>query len=257
MKKFLSVALFLITFVQANIAQESVVITSKMDTLRGKAFINFGDAYSNDAVMLKIDKKKKKLNAYEVRSVFLPKDSSILHPIKMDGRYQFIKLLQDGSFVKLYGYKTPTEANASFGYQVLIKADGGQHKLGNIGYKKGLINFLTECPKVTEKIENGTYKKNNLNKVIDQYNACISEKSNASLKEVTAVIEASKIDDLISMVNDADIEDKAELLDMLTDVKGKMASQKEIPSYLQNAIIEKFDNKTEFVNTFKSIIKNK
>lgn len=240
-----------------SFGQESVLITTRLDTLTGKVLINFGDQYNNDVASIKIDKKKKKFQAYEVRSIAL-EDSTILHPIKMDGRYQFVKLIQDGSFLKLYGYNEPAGINGGFGLQVLVKATGSNHKIGNIGFKKRIIDFLTECTDVTAKIENGDYSKKDISKIINGYNSCINSKSNASKKEVMAELEASKIDGLITTVtNSPKIADKEELLDMLKDVKSKMASQKDIPSYLQSAIIGKFENDKELIKQFKSIIENK
>jgi len=254
--KYTPIVLFIMFITQVSFAQKDMVITTKMDTLMGKVMINSGDKYSNDAVTIKLDKSRKKMKAYEVSSI-LYKGQTVLKTIKLDGRYQFVKLIKEGSFLTLYAYKNTENTSNDYGLQVLIKADGGQHKLGNIGFKKRLASFLTECPDISKKIEEGFYSKKDFNKLIDEYNACVDAKSNASQKEVIAGIEASKIDDLITRVNDSGMKGKEELVDMLLDVKSKMAAQKEVPSYLENAIIEKFEGDSSLIMQFKSIIENK
>ncbi|MGL1888816.1 MAG: hypothetical protein OCD76_20055 [Reichenbachiella sp.] len=251
--KYLIVAIIGLFFSANVYALEGTIITTKMDTLKGKISFAFGNQYNNDGISIKVGKKKKRFVAYEVKEV-VSEDGDIYHPIKMDGRYQFIQLLKDGSYLKLYGYNSDDYKNYDFGFQMLVKADGGQHKLGNIGYKKRLLNFLTACPEVTEGISDGKMKKGDIEKVVDAYNTCIEVESQKEEEVLGALKEASKIEDLIATVEGLEMDSKQELIQMLIDVKDKLKDQKEVPSYLKGAIIEKLGDRQELVNLFNEIV---
>lgn len=234
-------------------AQESQIITSKLDTLYGNVTILFGDQYTSDAIYVKLDKRKKVM-ASEIKSIFF-ESRDVLHVIKMDGRYQLVKLIHDGLYLKLYTYNAPAYGSkGGFEYEVISKFYGGVTKITNIEFKDKIVGFLSDCPNVTDKVENGTYRRKDIRTIIDEYNECIDDKSNVSQMERTAEIRATKMDDLIDKVSSTKIEGKEELKDMLIDVKSKMATQKEIPGYLEDAIVKMLGKNTELVSQFKSII---
>lgn len=254
--KYIPVSLLFMVLMHSTYAQESQIITTKLDTLIGKVNIAFGDQYNDDAVSVKRNKKKERYLAYEVSTIIL-EDSSVLLPIKMDGRYQFVKLIQNGSSLKLYGFNDLMSTRNNFEFKMFVRADGSICKIGNLGFKKRILQFLSQCNIVSNKIMNDTYGKNDLIKIAQEYNACTHKERRVIDNVVVEEKDATKMDGLIAAINNSDLEGREELLDMLIDVKSKMTSQKTIPSYLENAIMEKLANSQDFVSWFKSIVEDK
>ncbi|RJE71473.1 hypothetical protein [Reichenbachiella sp. MSK19-1] len=251
MKKHLF-TLVLLTFFFATQAQDQI-ITAKMDTLVGKVLIQTGGEYQADRVSVKVGKKKHRFGAAEVREI-QKKDQKYV-TVKFRGRYQFMEVEQEGSYLNLYRYADPKTNTSDYAGQLLVTADGRQHIVSNIGFKKRLLEFLTECEDVSAKLESGEYNKSDLDQTIIDYNACIDQKSDAKEQALVAKKDASKISTLIELVDELDRDDQQELLDMLGDVESKLEAGDQIPSYLQSAIREKLAGEKSLLALFNEAVK--
>ncbi|MCV9388221.1 hypothetical protein [Reichenbachiella ulvae] len=232
--------------------KKSYLVTTQLDTLQGKLSIQLGGQYQVDRVRIKMGKEKKYFDAFEIR-VIQDKNQKY-YPIKFNGRYQFVQVEKEGSFLSLYRYIDQSTNNSQYAGKLLVSKDGQQHIVSNIGFKKKLAEFLVECEEVQNEVENGDYGRNDLYKIMDEYNACIESKSSRELEKLANVQEASQIEALIETVEGMDREDKDELIEMLTDVKGKLKDGEKIPGYLQSAIKEKLAGEEALLKLFEEIV---
>jgi hypothetical protein len=251
--RLITTFILFLTFISQALAQKEYLITTQLDTLVGKISIQQGGEFQVDRVRIKMGKEKKTLEAYEVREIHDKK--TLYYPIKLNERYQFALVEREGSFLSLYRYVDLATNNSQYSGKLLVTKDGRQHIVSNIGFRKKLVEFLNQCESVQKKIEEGEYKRNDLYKIIDEYNACVDEKSQEEMKKIAASNDASKIDALIDMASELEIENKEELIEMLKDVKGKLKDGEKIPGYLQSAIKEKLAGEDALLDLFEDAIK--
>ena len=139
---------------------------------------------------------------------------------------------------------------------LLVKQDNSQLEVGNIGFKNRVRKFLDDCPEVSDKVENGEFKKSQLNEIVKQYNDCIGARSSMTqmMVEKQPIKEQPAISQLITKIADGDLGNKADLLEMLEDVKDKLEGGQDIPKYLKGAIIEAFGENQELISAFESAL---
>ncbi|UXP33366.1 hypothetical protein N6H18_05295 [Reichenbachiella agarivorans] len=248
-KYILSNLLLLLTVAAA--AQDTL-ITARLDTMVGQVTLYPGGAYTADRAMIKVGKKKNRFESYQIKSIV--KDDKTYIATKLDDRYQFVEIEKQGYFLSLYKYIDLETNTSEYSGRLLIKLDGSQHKISNIGFKKRLAEFLDQCPSVQDSIAGGSYDKSDLYQIIDDYNECILSKSQQEEQKTDAKAESSKIASLIEQINNMDIENKQELIDMLKDVQQKIASQQAVPGYLQSAIKEKLAGEDSLIELFDEVI---
>ncbi len=227
------------------------------DTLRGK--INIVDnPLSGHQLLVKQKKNKQNLPCYKVRTLYKNKDT--YHVAKIDGRYQFIKLIKPG-FLSLYRYSPEQQQSAQmFQGSILITRDGRQKPVPNLGFRKQMANFLEDCGSLSEKIQNGEYAKKNLDEIIDMYNDCLPQnyepKPGDIVEEIVYIPDTSDIDELIRQVKaDTTLSSNTEMLEMLDDVKGKLAEGEQVPGYLVNILKNNLSGKEDLIKLLDSALK--
>ncbi len=236
-RTFFYLALILASF--SAFSQSDVVITLKGDSLTGKASITSNRGNAIQTIILKNDKDKMKFKAYEIKSLL--KGDEIYHTRKINGKYQLGLLVKEGylSIYKISG--SEAAASNEFSSSVLIKKDGSQLVVPNIGFKKYVAKFLNDCETVVKGFENDAYKKSDLEKIVKDYNGCI-DKNTAILSEQKVEVnlqpdKVDKIDVLIKAIKeDGSLPELNSVLDMLNDLKSKIKGGSKVPSYLQNAL---------------------
>lgn len=252
MRLIIAAFLLILSFGQ-SLAQKDYLITTELDTLKGKVAIQLGGKYDVDRVRIKTEKEKLLLESYRVKEIH--DGDKLYKTIKLSGRYQFVEVEREGTFLSYYRFvDLSDESNTQYNGRLLMTKDGRQHMVNNIGFKKKIVEFLTDCESVTGKIESGEYGRNDLDKIMDEYNACIDAKSSAEQEKIEFAKEASKIDLLIESVHDMDVEGKEELLDMLRDVKSKLEAGENVPGYLQSAIRAKLEGEDSLLRVFDEAV---
>ncbi len=222
-------------------AQNDYVIIAKGDTLRGEVRILTYDQL--DRVQLTAGKKNKTTyTAVQVRSVSV--NNEIYVPQRHDNSIRFMKLVKSG-YVSSYLFRPANQM--TYDGRFLVKMDGKSMEVPNIGFKKLISNFVEDCPEVFTKVKNEELKRGDLDKIIDEYNLCITTKSNAP-PQVAAVITSDPVPPVISNKTEAikslqakvtsldNLADKKDVLDLLTDISDKASKEKAIPNYQLEAL---------------------
>jgi len=229
---FLFVTFFLLYL---TATAQDYVVTVTGDTLRGSVkSINFGEG--KKVVVTDAQKNKTSIPIFKTRMYSLK--GEIFQPVRMETGYQYMKLLKPG-YLSLYAFIPPQQS--AYDGRYLIKADGQGMEVPNLSFKKMMSNFLAGCPDVVAKVDNGDLGKRDLDKIIDDYNRCIQNRSyiqpGASEKKPVASKPTTAWDALEAKIKEhADFEGKANALEMITEIKNKVRRSEKIPNFLTEGL---------------------
>jgi hypothetical protein len=250
-------SLLLCTLVTLLHAQtQDFVLTQKGDTLRGKIKIESIDN-NHRVIVAGVNKKRISLTVVQTKVVYL--DGVKYEPVLYNDRYIFMKLLQEG-YLSLYGFQV--EKQYSYDGRYLLKKDKQGMELPNLAFKRGLIKFLAECPNVTSQIESGKLGRNELTQIINEFNACISANSvmhTTDTKSIPTVVNATKLEPWIALeekINTTMPENKTDVLEMISEVKSKIAKGEKIPKFLMDGLRSALQSSSELVALFEKAIAN-
>lgn len=229
------------------------MVTSKGDTVLGQV----------KPLMHGIDKKVqvtgegKKKTVYPMFQVksFRYKDDTY-QPVKGPEGYVFMKLEKAG-YLSLYSFQLPNQV--SFDGSFLLRRDGEGIEVPNLSFKKFMKKFLEDCPDVVAKINSGEQGKKELNQIIDDYNVCIAAKTvdydKAMVEKKAQVKIISSWDVLEEKVkSQPDFEGKNNALEMIQEIKSKIATSEKIPNFLLEGVKSALNQdvfKTELENALK------
>lgn len=234
---------------------QDYLITSKGDSLTGQIKPLF---YGVDkkVQVITADKKKNVFPMFQVR-IFRYKDE-LYQPVKGPDGYTFMKLIKPG-FLSLYNYQMPNQV--TFDGIYLLRKDGKGIDVPNLSFKKYMKKFMEDCPDVAKKIDDGTYGKKELNQLIDEYNACIDGKTidheKVLAQQAVQTKSISAWDTLEDKVKaQSDFEGKTNALEMIQEIKGKIARSEKIPNFLVDGLKNSLPQetfKTELDTALKEI----
>lgn len=207
-----------------------IIITTKGDTITGKVTFNLANKQSQ-MVSIKTVDGKKNLKVYEVKSVVKKKETYGV--IKIDNVYQFAKHIKTG-YLSLYSYVNYESSSAIFNATILIKNAGESMLVPNLTFRKTMSDYLSDCPEVVNNFENKIYKKSDMHKIIDDYNQCITKNTNASLNTSKRLNYVNKLIEEVNLTSE--LKDKAELLEMLNEIKIKVQANESVPSFIIKAL---------------------
>jgi hypothetical protein len=217
--------------IQIHLVAQDYVISVKGDTLKGEVKAqNFG---SNSKVQVKDnDKNKSSFTLFQVKSFTLKGET--YRPLKGPNGYCFMKLAKAG-YLSLYNFQLPNQT--AFDGFYLAKIDGTGMEVPNLGFKKAMANFLSDCSDVAEKINKGDLGKRHLDTIIDEYNACIQKnsisQSNHSVQQQATTKKIDAWDTLEQKLKgQADFEGKTNALEMIVEVKNKISKGETVPNFL-------------------------
>jgi hypothetical protein len=223
--------MLLIILVYKCAGAQDYVVTSKADTLYGEVKPLF---YGVDKkVQLKQEGEKKVVYPmFQVRSFFYKGEQ--YQPVKGPEGYTFMKL-QKAGYLSLFSYQLPNQV--TFDGLYLVKMDGKSMEVPNISFKKAMQRFLEDCPSVADKIDKGDLSKKDLHKIIDEYNACISDntvdhgKIIAEQKEATEAVNTwDKLEEKVKA--EPDFDGKTNALEMIAEIKNKVSRSEKVPNFL-------------------------
>lgn len=234
---FIVIAFLVCQCVQA----QDFLITTKGDTVNGTLKPLF---FGSDKKVQVTDTNKKKTtySMFQVAS-FRFKDETY-QPVKGPAGYTFMKLLK-GGYLSLMAFQLENQVNYDGRY--LLKKDGKGTEVPNLSFKKVMVAFLNDCPSVSVKIENGELSKRDLEKIVDDYNSCISDKTVEQKfvkSEVTPVVPADKErlaawENLEQKVNGHTAFDgKENIQEMIAEIKKKVTSREKVPNFLVQGLKE-------------------
>jgi len=257
MKNTIAAAFLVLTFlgIQIQLIAQDYVVTTKGDTLRGEVRPqNFG---ANSKVQVKDNEKNKSsFTLFQVKAFSFKGET--FQPVKGPNGYCFMKL-QKGGYLSLYTFQLLNQTTYD-GY-FLSKLDGSGIEVPNLGFKKAMTSFLSECTAVTEKIDKGDLGKRSIDVIIDEYNACVKNKSLDNSKQIVQheakTKKISTWDTLEEKIKGkADFEGKANALEMITEVKNKISKSENVPNFLiegLKTILNPTDLKVDLENALNEL----
>jgi len=222
-------------FLYVTATAQDYVVTVTGDTLRGtvKPF-NFGEG--RKVVVTDAQKNKTTVPIFKTRMYSLK--GEIFKPVRMETGYQYMKLLKPG-YLSLYAFIPGQQSTYDGRY--LLKADGQGMEVPNLSFKKMMGNFLTSCPDLVAKVDNGELGKRDLDKIIDEFNLCVQNHSYVQAtvadKKTPALKPTTEWDSLEEKIKShADFEGKADALEMVTEIKNKVRRSEKIPNFLTEGL---------------------
>ncbi len=230
---------FLIAYQCAH--AQDFIITTKGDSLVGDTRVfSFGSEWK--VQLTGPDKKKTMFNIFQVRE-FSDKNE-IYHPVKFREGFVFMKLLKPG-YLSLYAFQQPERG--TFDGHYLLKKDSKGIEVPNLGFKKVMSNFLSDCKAIATRVSEGEYGRNDLIRLIDDYNACVA--TNSIARQGTYVgantIKATpkSWDDLHTKVSShTDFQGKTDALEMIGEIRNKLGRGENIPKFLSSGLKSLLDS---------------
>jgi hypothetical protein len=220
-------------------AQDDYIVLTRGDTLYGK--VKYHDFGADKKVQITEGKKKTTYSMLQVRSFFMDKEH--YHLVRIGSKYQFMKPLMPDGYMTLYSFQH--DNLISWDGRFLLKRDGAGMEVPNIGFKKKLSDFMTECPELVEGINSGDLGRNDIAEIVNRFNSCIETRSvpetipaqPPAQPSAQPVIESRTWSDLEEGIRDSGkIEDKEAVIEMVAEVKSKVARNETIPRFLLDGL---------------------
>lgn len=211
-------------------AQTDYLITNRGDSISGEIKLLFYGPEKK--VLVKKGKEKETYSILNTR-YFVYKDEKYV-PVRTPSGYSFMKLLTPG-YLSLYAFQI--DKQSTYDGRYLMKADGQSMEVPNLGFKKQLAKFISDCGDVAERVDSGELSKKEIDTILSQYNACIENKSAKIAQKISeqkeTVVMTNKWDALHTSVKDAgEFEGQSNALEMINDIKNKIARKEKIPNYV-------------------------
>jgi hypothetical protein len=230
----LTVLLISLFFACSTTSAQEYLVTTKGDTLRGELKVMTSSSIDN--VRISIEKKKASFSALEVRALFM--NGETYKPMRFENTIQFMKVLKAG-YLTLYAFRP---ANImTYDGRYLAKMDGGAIEIPSLTYKKTLSKFLEDCPTISDKIKDDQFKRGELEKIIDEYNACVDSRTSKAINTISNEASASEKLEIIKQLQ-AKVEaleqlnDRKDVIDLLSDISTKVLQQQSISNYQLEAL---------------------
>lgn len=231
--------LFIALFATAAIAvrAQDYALSVKGDTLRGKLKPYTFDNLDRLQITSK-DKKKTNYSALQVKGYV--KDGITFQAVKFENSIRFMKVIKSG-YLSLYAYSVSHQNMLDGRY--LLKKDGSGLDLPNLAFKKILGKYLSDCPEIKSQLEKGDLNKNQIEKIVDDYNACVQANtiqimgvSNATGTTGFREQKIEAIKKLREKVEGENFLTKKDVIDLLNDMQSKLSKNEAIPNYLADGL---------------------
>lgn len=218
-------------------AQTDYVVTIKSDTLHGKIkLLNY--AKEQSVQVTPAEGKKKTYPILQTRGFFI--DGEVYQPVRTAEGYVYMKLLKKG-YLSLYASQLPNQTGWDGRY--FVKRDGTSIEVPNLGFKKNINRFLSDCESIEAKIESGALSKQNLEAIVDEYNSCLATKSTQPVTPAaTAPVAEQKATNAAWAQLEKEVSalegfsQKSDALEMIRDIQTKLSRNEKIPGFLVNGL---------------------
>lgn len=214
---------------------QDFLVTAKGDTLKGKINV-FVNGLDKRVQVTQSDKKKLTFSIIQIQS-FLLKDE-FYRPVKFGETYVFMKLLKQG-YLSLYAFQL--DKQVVYDGRYLLKLDGKGIEVPNLGFKRNMTKFLSECTVVSSQIEEGKLGYGDLNTIIDEFNNCIQSNTIAQSSKIAqhqsvVTVDLDQWNALETKIHNSNLTEKADVLEMIKDIKNKLTKGEQIPKFLSEAL---------------------
>ncbi len=254
-KNIFTLLFVLSTIFSTRCFAQDFLVTLQGDTLRGDVrSLDFG--VDKKVQITEPGKKKIVYPFFKVKAFSI--DNEVFHPVKGPNGYAFMKVLKTG-YLSLYAFKAQNQT--TYGGLYLLRKDGEGLEVPNLTFKKNMRKFLDDCPVVADKVDRDVLKKKDIDKIVDEYNACVESRTSASPNVVAANTPQAKVSDAWDILENKvkgheDFEGKANALEMISEIKSKISSSQKIPNFLIEGLKSSLTQeafKSELENALKEI----
>lgn len=260
----------LLLFSGLSFAQDTLVKVNG-EILEGRVNIAT-NSLNKEYASIKIGRKKTKLNLLEVREIKMA-NGDLIKPLGFGTSLKFGKELISGylSYYRVTRDNSPEKFNGD----LLYKMDGTYILLsGKIGFRSAARDFLGDCTRMADDIRNKKYQRNDIEKLVNDYNACVSQKG---LMSKTAIEEKArqdrlaekeqkrlelskgleqKLSDFATLLEYSDkVSNKTDVTAMFNDVSGKLRKKEAVPNYLKTALTEALKTDPQLHKLIQEILK--
>jgi hypothetical protein len=165
-------------------------------------------------------------------------DDAFYYPVKGPTGYVFMRLVKPG-YLSVYRFQTQNSTIYNGTY--LLKADGSGIELPNLGFKKQMAEFLDDCEDLKSQISEGKLKKGDLDKIVDEYNACVQQRTVEVRKGIEQHAEPGSSVNAWDALEETiqkgkDFEGKSTALEMITDVKDRIRRGEAVPNFIVDGL---------------------
>jgi hypothetical protein len=239
---FIHILLFILMLVVYHCSHaQDYVVPLRGDTIKGNVRPS-GSGAAQRVQISPIDSKKKSFGVVEVREYKF--NNEVFRPVKGVNGYVFMKIIRDG-YLTLYGFQPDNQNN--YDGRFLGKKDGSGIEVPNLTFKKSVGRFVSDCPTLAAKIDEGKFSKRDIEAIVDEYNDCIS----TNTKEV--VVETKKLNPLDALETKvkqkSSFQGQNDALDMIAEMKKKIQRKEKIPNFmiegLKGALASEVDLKAD------------
>lgn len=220
---------FILLCIVSAVHAQDYIVTLKNDTMRGRVVIH---SYTRaERVMITADKKKTELTATAVKLVWT--DSAQFVPVRTAEGYVFMRVGRSGFVSLCYSRQAP---GTPYDVPFLIKRTGESIEVTALRFRKSVSGFLSECATIKTRIEEEQLGRKDLDKIIDQYNACLANQT----QQVFAVSEDPRLTAINALQQklSKDGSVPADAMDILRDLYIKVREGKPAPNYLLEGLKE-------------------
>jgi hypothetical protein len=146
-----------------------------------------------------------------------------------------MKLIKPG-YLSILSFQA--ENQTSYDGLWLLKKDGDGIEVPNLTFEKGMKKFLDDCPALVKKIDNDVLNKKDLNQIVDEYNACMSNPVPVEEKPIAAKPSQPEKDlaawDALEakVKSQPDFPEKGNALEMISEIKSKLSTSQKVPNFL-------------------------
>jgi len=215
-------------------AQDDYLVTLKGDTIVGSMEIFSENFY--DKVVVSNDNESEDYKAFQVKSIF--KDGDFLEPVAFQNRKVFGKRLVEGS---LSHYLVKSEGSYEYNVDLLAKSTDETLQVSNIGFRKRLMDFVSNCSSLYDQLEEKEIAANDLDQVLSTYN------TECGKKEIKMIVK-KKVTPKKNLV---------QLNTLLNDILQKQKNGEPIPSYMTEALESyKKNNLSDLIESFLQGVDN-
>ncbi|WP_339607062.1 hypothetical protein [uncultured Roseivirga sp.] len=258
MKRYLSI--FTLSILSFSATGQDILTKLSGETITGDVKL-LANSDGMPYAIVKNGKDKEKVELFSIKNISLP-EIGLVKPIKVGEQYRF-GLLEIEGYLSVYKYSTSNRMD-DFGTTALQKFGGSTFVLpGIVGFRKLLSDYLSDCPEVSDKIDEKELKRNDIDQIVNDYNACIALKNSIEQNPISYNTNVSNISESKqTMLKDFEallkysekVEDKDNVIDMFSDFSSKLNNGEKASDYLINAIKNAIKNDKKLVELMNKII---
>ena len=208
---------------------QDFLVTVQGDTIRGE-IKPLMYAAEKKVQVTEPGKKKVIYPFFKVKAYSL--NGEVFQPAKGPNGYTFMKIIKSG-YLSLLSFQA--ENQTTYDGLWLLKKDGDGIEVPNLTFEKGMKKFLGDCPALVKKLDNDALNKKDLHQIVDEYNACMTNPAPAEEKPI-AVKPTKSLAAWDALENNVksqpDFPEKANALDMIGEIKGKISTDQKVPNFL-------------------------